>query len=985
MRKIPYKTWLWAGVFLLYPWVAHAAGLGKFTVLSSLGQPLSAEIDLVSVQKDELATLTARLASPEAFQQANMQYSPALIGVRLSIERRADGKPYIKMTSSRAINEPFLGVLIELSWAQGRLLREYTALIDPPGYTPTAPAPLRPPVVAATPDAPSAAPETKAIAPTPQPEAVAAAPAPKAPAAKAVPSPAPAKAAASEYAVKRGDTLAKIAASVKPEGVTLDQMLVTLYRNNTDAFAGNMNRLKTGKILRVPEKESIVETVSAAATKEVRVQASNWNAYRAKLADAAGTTPAQESTKSAASGKITAAEDKAVGKEAPKEVLKLTKGEAAAPGKAGSGKPASVNERLRMMEEEATAREKSLAEANERVAQLEKNIKAMQRLLELKGTVPGAKPVVTPPPAKAEAKGEATKAPPPAPAKAEPPKAEAAKMAPPKDAGKAPVEPPKADQKADQKAVPPVVEPPKGEAIKGDAPKADLAKGEASKGDTPKADTPKAEPAPKPKPKPAPPPVVAEPGLVDQIISAATDPIYLAGGLGGLAVLGGGAFWFARRRRAQDGDGGGKAAKTAPTIAKPDAAPAAAMTASPVMGPAVAGSDDVDPLAEADLYLNFGRDAQAEEVLKEALEKNPQHEEAHLKLLQIYAARKDKGEFEKIASKLHTQTAGVGDNWLKAAGMGYAFDPENALYEAGKSAPAAAAPAVGGGIPGTDLDFDLELAPGAGGPTKTDVELDSGEKTMMMRPGELAAGASGLPPDPEMHDITQDSVSAQAFTEAASPDFTLNVPAGAAPATMTDITVGPGGENDMTKTNVTGDSAVPMASVIDFNFDATAAADAPAKSAEPADFKHDSTVVISPENQDNAAGLTMDFDIAGAAPAAPVGNSSVVPLDLDFKLDLSGDVTMAPGSAPTIPPLDIPDIKLDDISLNLDDAPKADAAAGAGAKDDHWYDVQTKFDLAKAYQEMGDKDGAREILQEVIKEGDAAQQTEAKQLLNSLG
>ena len=115
MRKIPYKTWLWAGVFLLYPWVAHAAGLGKFTVLSSLGQPLSAEIDLVSVQKDELATLTARLASPEAFQQANMQYSPALIGVRLSIERRADGKPYIKMTSSRAINEPFLGVLIELS------------------------------------------------------------------------------------------------------------------------------------------------------------------------------------------------------------------------------------------------------------------------------------------------------------------------------------------------------------------------------------------------------------------------------------------------------------------------------------------------------------------------------------------------------------------------------------------------------------------------------------------------------------------------------------------------------------------------------------------------------------------------------------------------------------------------------------------------------------------------------------------------------
>jgi pilus assembly protein FimV len=80
----------------------------------------------------------------------------------------------------------------------------------------------------------------------------------------------------------------------------------------------------------------------------------------------------------------------------------------------------------------------------------------------------------------------------------------------------------------------------------------------------------------------------------------------------------------------------------------------------------------------------------------------------------------------------------------------------------------------------------------------------------------------------------------------------------------------------------------------------------------------------------------------------------------------------------------IPELKLDDINLNLDDAPKAAPAEG-GAKDDHWYDVQTKFDLAKAYQEMGDKDGASEILREVIKEGDAGQQAEAKKLLDSLG
>ena len=159
MRKIPYKTWLWAGIFLLYPWVAHAAGLGRLTVLSALGQPLSAEIELVSVQKDELATLSARVATPEAFQQANIQYSPALIGMRLNVERRSDGRSYIKLISTRPINEPFLSVLIELSWAQGRLLREYTALIDPPGYTPAVPPVASAPAVV-SPAAPEAKPDS---------------------------------------------------------------------------------------------------------------------------------------------------------------------------------------------------------------------------------------------------------------------------------------------------------------------------------------------------------------------------------------------------------------------------------------------------------------------------------------------------------------------------------------------------------------------------------------------------------------------------------------------------------------------------------------------------------------------------------------------------------------------------------------------------------------------------------------------------------
>ncbi|MGH8619323.1 MAG: type IV pilus assembly protein FimV, partial [Burkholderiales bacterium] len=134
------------------PWgagIAEAAGLGKITILSSLGQPLAAEIELVAVQKEEIPSLTARLASPEAFRAANITFSPALAGARLAIERRANGQYYIRLSSSRIVNEPFLDLLVELTWGSGRLVREYTVLIDPPAIPGAAPQPGAP--VAVTP------------------------------------------------------------------------------------------------------------------------------------------------------------------------------------------------------------------------------------------------------------------------------------------------------------------------------------------------------------------------------------------------------------------------------------------------------------------------------------------------------------------------------------------------------------------------------------------------------------------------------------------------------------------------------------------------------------------------------------------------------------------------------------------------------------------------------------------------------------------
>jgi pilus assembly protein FimV len=849
------NTWLIALLVALLPCVAGAAGLGRLTVQSSLGQPFSADIELVSVTKEEMGSLSARLAHPDTYRTANLQYNPALTGARVTIERRPNGQPYIKIASSRPVTEPFIDVLVELTWAAGRLSREYTALLDPPG---TAPAPA--PVIAATPESrPAPAP-----APSPQPAAKAAPERPSQPVTPAAP-----VAGGKEYGpIQRGETLGKIAKEVMPEGVTLEQMLVALYQSNSDAFINkNLNLVRTGKILRVPDREEVAAITKGEAAKVYRTHVADWNSYRQKVADAAGKAP--DDGRSAVSGKITTrVEEKRAGGEA-KDVVRLSKGEA--PGAAAKGKPRSSAERVRALEEEAVAREKALKEANERVAQLEKTIKDMQKLAELKS--PGmaaaqqqAQQATAPKPeAKAPAKPEAKKPDAMAAAKPEPAKPETKKP----------------DAVAAAKPEPAKPEPAKPEAAKPEPAKPEADKLAQAAAPEAKKDTPPAKPAPK---KAAPPP--PEPDLVDQIMEAVTDPLYLGIG-GGILALGIVAFAMARRRRRGDDDG----AQVAPRLGKAAAAAAGAAavtsdtTAAPEAG-AAAPADDVDPLAEAEVYIAYGRDGQAEEILKEALSRNPQRQDVQLKLLEIYSARKDKTAFAKVAGDLHKQTGGAGDVWLKAAAMGYALDAANPLYVAGKDlAPAAPAAAA------ATADVDLDLGLGDAG-TATDITLDAG----------AADSATGT--DTGILDLGAEE---KAAGQAAAPDFTLEVPA--AGGTQTDI-----------------------------NLDATTTA-APAQDTNMLDFQ-----IELPKAAEEVP--------TRAAPPAAAGADS----GMDFKLD----------------------------DLSIEDTKSEASAAAGGEKDGHWYDVQTKFDLAKAYQEMGDKDGAKEILQEVIKEGDAEQKAQAKSLMDSL-
>lgn len=871
MRDIIVKAGLAMLLMVLAPGLASAAGLGRLTVISALGHKLNAEIELVAVTKAEMGSLSARIASPDAYRKANLQYNSALPGARVTIERRPDGRPYLKITTSRPVTEPFIDLMIDLTWSAGRIVREYTALLDPPGVgamplgeaaptvpatpemRPAAPAPKAeaapapaPPPVRAAPEPPASAPISKPIAPAPSP-----APAPAQARAPEPPQPAGPAAGTKEYGpIERGETLTKIAQSVKPEGVTLEQMLLALYRANEDAFIRkNINLVRTGKILRVPDVEEVETITTSEANTQIRTHVIVWRDYRQRVAAAAGKAPAGE--RGTARGTIVAkVEDDSAG--GPKDVVRISKGEPVQAG-AGEAKPPSTSERIRALEEEVVARDKALAEANERIVQLEKTIKDMQKLIELKSA------------GMAGAQQQAQPSPPPA-----MPKPAQPEMAPaPKPTPEVAPSPPPAPKKPEMVAKP--------------AP-------------------------PKAKPKPrvaAPPPSPAQPELMDQVMAAVGDPMYLAAG-GGVLVLGGLALWMTRRRRSREALD--IMSRDAPTLGSAAAAAAgvAASTddtysaATPGTMAAAGASDDVDPLAEAEVYIAYGRDGQAEEILKEALVRNPNRADVKMKLLEIYAARKDKTAFGQLAGDVQKQIGSSGGEWLKVAAMGFALDPDNRLYEAGRGAEAPA-PAR----PRTGQNLDIDLGIGSGSPlTTTDIELDS-EAAAAVQAATQTVVDTGMATDVER---------ALRATEPPSvPDFTLEVPPAGEPAEA---------EAKLETSTTTRDPAT-----IDFQIDLP-------------------PVGVPIHELPTVQDLTSPGKDGG----------------LDFKLDVPQG------------------------GLDLDD--KTTPATGQSlptTKNGHWYDVQTKFDLAKAYQEMGDKAGAKEILQEVLSEGDADQKVQAKALLDSLG
>lgn len=681
---------------------AHALGLGRVIVQSALGEPLRAEIEIVEISADEAASLRASVANADAFKAAGLEYSAAVANVQISLQRRTDGRSYLRLSSDRPVSEPFVDLILEARWASGRIVRDYTMLFDPPNLRAAAPAmpaptapvlarPAAPPPVAAQPVEPRpAVAQAPATAVPSSPPPVRPAPVARASTPQPAPAERPASADGQKIVVKPGDTAGKIAAQTKPASVSLDQMLVALLRSNPDAFlGGNVNRLKSGAVLDVPTGDQAEYIPANEATRTIVAQSKDFNEFRRKLAEGAPTTQVAGADRKA-SGQVQAkVEDKAPAAATP-DKLTLSKG-------AVQAKAAA---------EEKIAQERQAKEASARVAELSKNISDLNKLSSAPAA-PAAAPVAPAAPATPPA---ATPAATPGLTVATPAAAAAA------PAGALPA--------AATAASAPVAATPASAAV---AP-ADTASAPAPVvAAAPVASAPA--PVKKPVVVPPPPP---EPSLIDELLE---NPLMLAGGAALLVLLAAFGVYRARQRKnAVSVDSSFLESRLQPDSffgasggQRIDTNEANVTGSSMVYSPSqLDAAGDVDPVAEADVYLAYGRDLQAEEILKEAIRVSPTRVAIHAKLMEIYAKRRDTKAFEMVAAEAFNLTRGQGAEWGHMAEMGRELDPANPLYQpggqpvsAGASSGIAAAGAAGlaaaqsrGASPepsAAAVDFDLDL------------------------------------------------------------------------------------------------------------------------------------------------------------------------------------------------------------------------------------------------------------------------------------
>ncbi|HEX6549686.1 MAG TPA: FimV/HubP family polar landmark protein [Gammaproteobacteria bacterium] len=891
-------AFLLAFAAVLVPFVANALGLGEIKLNSALNQNLSADIQIVGAASDELDSLQVKLASPAQFQQAGLDYPAVLAKLQFQVVRKSDGTAYLHVTSPGPIREPFLDFLIDATWDNGELLREYTVLLNPPNFetaTKAAPAPAKPAMPAPSPTAALVAPEApKPSAPAkPAPVAVAPAPAETTPMpAQPAPTPAPtpivpspaAAAPGSNYGpIHRGETLSEIAGKLRPSDVTLNQMMIAIYRANPEVFMHNINRMKAGYVMRVPSLSDIQAITVSEANSEVRTQIQEWRTSRGL------TTSKPEKPESAASAAP------ALQLVAPSSAAEAAENQV--PGAGESGKGTAIESK------------------------------------------PGASTETT------------QTAPPPLPTPA--PAAVTATQAPVtvKSSGLSAVQSQASqlNQKPENKGLPlPAEKPPVAKPL-----------------------TP-AKPVIKPVTQSA-----ASGGIVDTLLGALSN-LYVLIAIAVVVILvlvgvvmkkrrGGatakpkslkpgrisGADWLEQEQVGADDLTVAVTTRTKTKQAKSKGKAAAEPTPEPVMdhaadadasdktvmvppppsagetmvsGAASVKLDDSDPVAEADFHMAYGLYDQASDVLKKALSQDPGRRDVKMKLLEVYFTAGDAANFVNVARGLRNDMGGSSDkDWENVAIMGRQVAPNEPMFVA------------------------TGTASGVGTSSSVDIALDSGGTDTMVSDLDPLAGAFGEAHADTLHSGTAilsgpalgsespsqpvaETPAVDNSLEFSLPDLEPAAPAPQPPAAG----AGDGLEFDLGDLNIEPTPSNKPAPSIEDSVVST-------------DFGTDSQVEF-----DKALKELSDFVNTNVPP-----QEEEAPADggLGAGLSLDGEMPSMAASA----------------------APAEDAGANSLSE------VGTKLDLARAYIDMGDPDGAKSILDEVMDEGTAQQKQEAQELMKHLG
>jgi len=1031
---------------------AGALGLGEIDLKSALNQPFRAEIPLTADAGEDLSAVTVELAGTDTFSRYGLDRAAFLEGFRFDVEERGGG-PVLLVTSGNRVAEPFVTMLLEVRWPQGRLLREYTVLLDPP-------------VFAARPEPAAAPAAAQAPRPAPRPAEPAAAPAARPPAPVTPPAPvsAPALPAAGDTygPVQRNETLWGISRRLRGDApVDINQIMLAIYRANPEAFGGNINQLKRGAILRVPDSEELSRIGRGEAFSEVRRQ--------------------NERGKSAAAGAEPARLRRVPPSETPEEAAEqapaaATPARTAAPAATDSGEAERLRDRVSDLETTLAERERLLELRDQELSELQAQLARLR----------DETPAVTPPAAEDAGAG----------VEEELPSAEEIRAAleGDADAGETPAQPGAEAEPAEPPAVTSVTTAPADEpsfivsllqnwwlyaAMAAVVLVAlFLSRRGASRSED---DTGRWE--------------ALEPGEadIDEESREATERLRaLRQGDESIVVEEGPA--------SADSLSGAISAAAAADIEEGTAAPGAGSQEqeSPLERTISADSpvnlDEADPVAEADFHMAYGLYDQAADILIKAREEEPERRDLQVKLLDVYFVWQNKAAFLKEAEAFRQTVTDESDpDWNKVLILGKQICPEEPLFAGAVGAADDLDLSIGEEEGGTRVDLALsedDIAEGVDldledGGTATDFDADD------------AAESLDLDFDDESDDTPEEESTVVDFGQGESPTVetptietggpgsetiesptletggpgsstvespTLSTPMGE--ATMESPTIetpAAGGEqtSEMTAEIELDDLGLDLdglddaadTGLEDIVSDLGDMADEPGASeggTEPADSdgdlaESDAETMLASELDDETRmhgstnlDATAEFDVGGHDFTDEDDEEGV--LDVESTAEMQG-LSESPGEATDLnaltaalekeaggppggdtaeqpavgdtaeqprPGSDEPaeDIFAEEllaadggedltsgVDLDLGDAEEIAADEPTGTIDitreqpegPTMTEVGTKLDLARAYIDMGDPDGARSILSEVLEEGEEAQRQEAQKLLDDLG